>query len=122
MPERCQMPDVLTTDEGEKRRVGVEIEISGLGYEKLVALTADLLGGKASTASRYVSRIDSPLGSSLSNWTLTRSRTWTFRTTGCRSPCASWAAMPWTLLTMRLSGWCHWKSSRPHPVRGTGDH
>lgn len=62
MPERCQMPDVLTTGEGEKRRVGVEVEISGLGYEKLVALTADLLGGKASTASRYVSRIDSPLG------------------------------------------------------------
>ncbi|MFW5825217.1 MAG: amidoligase family protein, partial [Marinobacter sp.] len=49
MPDRCRMPDV-------------EIEISGLGYEELVALSADLLKGSASNAGRYVSRIDTPLG------------------------------------------------------------
>ncbi len=62
MPDRCRMPELLATAEGTPRRVGVEIEISGLGYERLVALTADLLAGKASEVSRYVSRIDTPLG------------------------------------------------------------
>ena len=62
MPDRCRMPELLATAEGTPRRVGVEIEISGLGYERLVALTADLLEGEASEVSRYVSRIDTPLG------------------------------------------------------------
>lgn len=62
MSHRCQMPDVMTTEAGEQRRVGVEIEISGLGYAELVALTATLLDGESRHGSRYVSRIDTPLG------------------------------------------------------------
>lgn len=62
MPNRCRMPDIMTTREGAPRRVGVEIEISGLGYEELVALTARLLEGTASHGGRYVSKIDTPLG------------------------------------------------------------
>lgn len=62
MTNRCRMPDVMTTHEGEPRRVGVEIEISGLGYEELVGLTARLLDGTASNGGRYVSKIDTPLG------------------------------------------------------------
>lgn len=62
MPSRCHMPDVMTTREGETRRVGVEIEISGLGYEELVALTAQILEGDASTGGRYVSKINTGLG------------------------------------------------------------
>lgn len=59
---RCHLPDRLTTTKDDERRVGVEIEISGLGYEELVALTARLLEGKAKEKSRYVSTIDTDLG------------------------------------------------------------
>nr|WP_246069471.1 amidoligase family protein [Marinobacter piscensis] len=56
------MPDVHYTAEGEERRVGVEIELSGLGYEQLVRLAEELLGGTAVLESRYVSAIDTPSG------------------------------------------------------------
>lgn len=56
------MPDNLKTTDGSERRVGVEIELSGLGYEQLVTLVAELLGGKAVLESRYVSKVDTPLG------------------------------------------------------------
>lgn len=59
---RCQLPDCMTTRQGDERRVGVEIELSGLGYEELVHLTAELLEGDACEASRYVSRIETDLG------------------------------------------------------------
>jgi len=59
----CNMPDILNTTAGKERRVGVEIELSGLGYDKLVNLAAELLGGKAVLESRYVSRLETPLGS-----------------------------------------------------------
>lgn len=62
MPNRCQMPDVMMTREGKPRRVGVEIEISGLGYEQLVSLTEKILDGKAGNTSRYVSKVETPLG------------------------------------------------------------
>ncbi len=62
MASRCRMPDVMTTRDGKTRRVGVEIEISGLGYEKLVSLTADILDGTARNSGRYVSKVDTPLG------------------------------------------------------------
>lgn len=62
MPDRCRMPEAMHTANGATRRVGVEIEISGLGYDELVVLTADILQGAPKTASRYVSRIGTPLG------------------------------------------------------------
>ncbi|RBW50061.1 amidoligase family protein [Marinobacter sp. F3R11] len=58
----CKMPDILNTTDGQERRVGVEIELSGLGYEQLVSLTAKLLGGTSSLESRYVSKLETPLG------------------------------------------------------------
>ncbi|MDX1633456.1 MAG: amidoligase family protein [Marinobacter sp.] len=56
------MPRRQYTASGDERRVGVEIEISGLKYHKLVALAADLLAGKAREVSRFVSTIDAPVG------------------------------------------------------------
>lgn len=58
----CAMPERLHTSENKERRVGVEIEISGISYEKLVSLVADLLTGQSRTVSRYVSKVDTPLG------------------------------------------------------------
>lgn len=58
----CRMPDILNTTDGQERRVGVEIELSGLGYEQLVDLTARLLGGTPALESRYVSKLETPLG------------------------------------------------------------
>lgn len=58
----CRMPDILTTNEGEDRRVGVEIELSGLGYDELVTLAADLLKGIPKLQSRYVTGIETGLG------------------------------------------------------------
>ncbi|WP_404361799.1 amidoligase family protein [Marinobacter sp.] len=58
----CAMPKRMNTSDGSERRVGVEIEISGLSYEKLVILVADLLAGEARLTSRYVSSVETPLG------------------------------------------------------------
>ncbi len=62
MANRCRMPDIITTRDGGKRKVGVEIEMSGLGYERLVALVAEILCGTAHPSSRYVSKIETRLG------------------------------------------------------------
>lgn len=59
----CNMPDILNTSDGNERRVGVEIELSGLGYQQLVDLAAELLEGEATQESRYVSKLETPLGS-----------------------------------------------------------
>lgn len=59
---KCRMPRRRYTEEGDERRVGVEIEISGLRYQKLVALVAELLNGTAREASRYVSVVDTRHG------------------------------------------------------------
>lgn len=58
----CNMPDILNTRDGKQRRVGVEIELSGLGYKALVENVAQLLSGQAREASRYVTRMDTRLG------------------------------------------------------------
>lgn len=58
----CRMPDILKTDEGKERRVGVEIELSGLGYDALVALAAKLLNGNPVLESRYVTKLQTELG------------------------------------------------------------
>ncbi|TGN41209.1 amidoligase family protein [Marinobacter confluentis] len=62
MSDRCRMPDILNTREGSERKVGVEIELSGLGYEQLVSLCSRLLGGKSSQVARYVSEVETDLG------------------------------------------------------------
>lgn len=58
----CKMPDIHNTTEGVERRVGVEIELSGLGYEQLVGLAAELLEGNPEVQSRYVSKLETSLG------------------------------------------------------------
>ena len=60
--QSCRMPDILRTAAGEERRVGVEIELSGLSYGTLVDLSGNLLSGKAREASRYVAELDTDLG------------------------------------------------------------
>lgn len=60
--QACRMPNILRTASGEERRVGVEIELSGLSYEKLVKLAEKLLSGDAHAASRYVAELETDLG------------------------------------------------------------
>ncbi|MDI9245927.1 amidoligase family protein [Marinobacter sp. CHS3-4] len=62
MSSRCRMPDILNTKDGSERKVGVEIELSGLGYEQLVKLTSKLLGGEGKQVARYVSEIQTDIG------------------------------------------------------------
>ena len=49
------MPQRRQTEDGQERRVGVEIELSGLGYEALVKKVADVLGAPAEEKGRYES-------------------------------------------------------------------
>lgn len=58
----CRLPDVYYTQTQEARRVGVEIEVSGLGYGQLVRLLAHLLNGEARPVSRYVTEIHTDIG------------------------------------------------------------
>lgn len=58
----CRMPDITTTGEGDERRVGVEIEFSGIGYEPLVELVASLLDAKHHRKSRYVDEFETEDG------------------------------------------------------------
>ena len=62
MSNRCSMPDILNTKEGSERKVGVEIELSGLGYEELVSLSSTLLNGESKPVARYVSEVQTDLG------------------------------------------------------------
>ena len=62
MTNRCNMPDIMNTCDGSERKVGVEVELSGLGYEELVSLCARLLNGKSKQVSRYVSEIQTDQG------------------------------------------------------------
>ncbi len=62
MSERCRMPDIMNTQEGKERQVGVEVELSGLGYDELVELCAKLLKGSSAPVSRYVSEVTTDLG------------------------------------------------------------
>src|SRR5690554_6048960 len=59
---RCKLPERLNNHEGKERRVGVEIELSGLGYEELVQHAARLLGGSPVLISRYVTALDTDAG------------------------------------------------------------
>lgn len=59
---RCKMPPVTHNEQSQERKVGVEIELSGLGYQELVDHTARLLGGQPELSSRYVTRISTDAG------------------------------------------------------------
>lgn len=58
----CHMPDIMATSDQTERRVGVEIEFSGIGYEPLVQLVARLLEGTATQQARYVTAIETASG------------------------------------------------------------
>lgn len=60
--QRCHLPRATQAEDGSERKVGVEIELSGLGYENLVSHAARLLGGSSEPVSRYVSRINTDSG------------------------------------------------------------
>ena len=60
--ERCAMPERLPNHHGEERRVGVEIELSGLGYDELVEHVARLLKGTPELESRYVTSLETDAG------------------------------------------------------------
>ncbi len=60
--QRCKMPDQLRNHEGDERRVGVEIELSGLSYDELVNHSARLLEGTPELASRYVTKLETKAG------------------------------------------------------------
>jgi len=58
----CKMPDNLQTEDGKERRVGIEIELSGLGYDDLVKLVAERLDATPNLDSRYVTTLETDLG------------------------------------------------------------
>ncbi|MDR9426381.1 MAG: amidoligase family protein, partial [Marinobacter sp.] len=58
----CKMPDVLKTQQGQDRRVGVEIELSGMSYDALVSRVSGFFGAKPRLVSRYVTEIDTAFG------------------------------------------------------------
>lgn len=60
--DRCKLPDQLHNHQGEERRVGVEIELSGLRYDELVGHAARLLGGTPKLESRYVTKLETASG------------------------------------------------------------
>lgn len=62
MSKRCAMPDILNTRDGSERKVGIEIELSGLSYVQLVKLSSELLGGESRLVTRYVSEVQTDLG------------------------------------------------------------
>ncbi|MDX1587467.1 MAG: amidoligase family protein [Oleiphilaceae bacterium] len=57
-PIGCKMPPLTRNEDGDERRVGVEIELSGIDYDELVAITTRFLDGESSNRSRYVEVID----------------------------------------------------------------
>jgi len=61
-PSACKQPPLTKNEDGDERRVGVEVELSGLDYKELVAITACFLGGKAYNKGRYVDAIDTDDG------------------------------------------------------------
>ncbi len=58
----CKMPDIMNTEGGDERRVGIEIELSGLGYDALVKLVARCLDAEPKLDSRYVTKLATDLG------------------------------------------------------------
>ncbi|MCM0611511.1 amidoligase family protein [Marinobacter sediminum] len=61
-PSACKMPDILTVNEGKDRRVGIEIELSGISYDDLVARVTKFFDGEPTLVSRYVTKLETSLG------------------------------------------------------------
>lgn len=59
---RCNMPDHTHGADGSERRVGVEIELSGLSYDALVEHSGRLLDGTPELKSRYVTSLQTDAG------------------------------------------------------------
>lgn len=57
-----RLPSRQTSVNGEERRVGVEIEFSGIGFNDLVTIVADYLGGEAREKAYYEMAVDTPEG------------------------------------------------------------
>ena len=57
-----QQPKRLQTEDDTPRRVGVEIELSGLAFDTLVSHVADFFSANATEESRYVHAIESDYG------------------------------------------------------------
>ena len=51
-------PPLANNRDGEKRRIGVELELSGLELDQITELVQDLLGGQIVKTSRYEARIE----------------------------------------------------------------
>lgn len=51
------MPPNLVTDQGQPRRVGIEIEFNGLSLADAIALVADQINGTIEHTGRYDARI-----------------------------------------------------------------
>lgn len=60
--QTCRLPDIRHTRSRAERRVGVEIEISGLSYARLVELLTKQLPGEPHPVSRYMTTIRTELG------------------------------------------------------------
>lgn len=60
--DRCKMPDQLKNHQGEERKVGVEIELSGLSYDELIDHASRLLDSTPRLTSRYVTRLETQAG------------------------------------------------------------
>jgi hypothetical protein len=56
------MPEQLRNHQGDERKVGVEIELSGLSYDELVDHASRLLEGIPELASRYVTKLETKAG------------------------------------------------------------
>ncbi|WMC09799.1 amidoligase family protein [Oceanimonas pelagia] len=56
------MPPQQHTREGQERRLGVELELSGITLPQLVSLVADTLGGESRPVSEYEFNIPTSLG------------------------------------------------------------
>lgn len=93
MSNRCSMPDIMKTEDGKERKVGVEIELSGLGYEDLVLLSSKLLGERRNLLRVTCRKLKPMWVLLLLNWIPTLSKTWIYRITGYRHRSGSWAAM-----------------------------
>ncbi len=52
------MPDTLTREDGETRRVGIEVELQGIPVAELARLTATTLGGEVQTVSMSEFAVD----------------------------------------------------------------
>ncbi|MAL97782.1 amidoligase family protein [Hydrocarboniclastica marina] len=59
---RCEMPPVVNTHDGNERRVGVEIELSGFSYARFLEIIGEHFDRPVKETGRYVSEVETELG------------------------------------------------------------